>query len=136
MAKYAAFGTKILRGAVEIPQVLSISGPSPTMDTIDVTTHDSTDGWEEILPSTLRSGEVTFDVVYDPALTAFKYASGGIPYDMVNRTKSTWTITLPTSPAKSWVFPAYVTGFELQAPVEDKLSVSVTLRVAGAITIP
>ena len=57
MAKYAAFGTKILRGAVEIPQVLSISGPAPTMDTIDVMTHDSVDGWEEILLSTLRSGE-------------------------------------------------------------------------------
>ena len=50
-----------------VAQVQNISGPSLSTSPIDVTTHDSTNAWEETVIGILISGEVTLDIVYDPA---------------------------------------------------------------------
>ena len=78
MAKYAAFGTLFKRGATTIAAVSNISGPGLSLDTEDVTTHDSASGWEEVVGTILRSGEVSLDLVYDPNAATHKYASGGL----------------------------------------------------------
>ena len=71
MAKYDAYGTNLYRGTsgggTIIAQVQSIGGPGLSADTVDVTSHDSTGAWEEVVVSILRSGEITLDIVYDPA---------------------------------------------------------------------
>jgi hypothetical protein len=59
MTKYAAYGTTFgVTGGTVIAQVKSVSGPGIKLDTVDVTTHDSTGGWEEVVGTILRSGEV------------------------------------------------------------------------------
>ena len=50
-----------------VGQVVSITGPSLALDTVDVTAHNSTDGWEEHVATILRTGELTLEVNYDPA---------------------------------------------------------------------
>lgn len=134
MTKYAAYGTEFKRGATEIAQVKNISGPGLSLDTEDVTSHDSTSGWEEVVGTILRSGEVTLEIVYDPAAATHKYASGGLLYDLVSRTATTFSIVFPG--AATWSFSALVTGFEPSAPVEGALTASVTLKVTGAVTVP
>jgi len=135
MAKYSAYGTALLRGAVEIAQVTSVSGPGITLDTVDVTEHDGV-GWEEVVPTILRSGEITLELAYDPAEATHKYASGGLLYDLVQRTSTAYTLRFPTSPIASWTFNAYVTAFEPSAPVDGALTASVTLKITGAVTLP
>lgn len=135
MAKYSAYGTKLLRGGTEIAQITSISGPGLSLDTTDVTEHDG-DGWEEVVPTILRSGEITFDIVYDPSETTHKDSSGGLLYDMRTRALTAYTLTFPTSPSKSIGFSAYVTGFEINAPVDGALTASVTLKPSGKPTLP
>lgn len=134
MTKYAAYGTEFKRGATEIAQVKNISGPGLSLDTEDVTSHDSTSGWEEVVGTILRSGEVTLEIVYDPAAATHKYASGGLLYDLVSRTATTFSIVFPG--AATWSFSALVTGFEPSAPVEGALTASVTLKVTGVVTLP
>lgn len=133
MTKYSAYGTALKRGTVEIAQVTSISGPGISLDTVDVTEHDGS-GWEEVVPTILRSGEVTLEIAYDPADTTHKNASGGLLYDLVQRASSVYTLTFPSS--HSWSFSAYVTGFEPSAPVDGALTASVTLKITGAVTLP
>ena len=133
MTKYSAYGTALKRGTVEIAQVTSISGPGISLDTVDVTEHDGS-GWEEVVPTILRSGEVTLEIAYDPAETTHKNVSGGLLYDLVQRTKSAYTLTFPS--LHSWTFNAYVTGFEPSAPVDGALTASVTLKITGAVTLP
>jgi len=135
MTKYSAYGTALKRGTVEIAQVTSISGPGISLDTVDVTEHDG-GGWEEVVPTILRSGEVTLEIAYDPAAATHKNASGGLLYDLVQRAKSAYTLTFLTTPAASWTFNAYVTGFEPSAPVDGALTASVTLKITGAVTLP
>jgi len=138
MAKYSAFGTMLTRGAypgVEVAQVTSISGPSISLDTTDVTEHDGT-GWEELVATILRSGTVTADIVYDPNAATHKNASGGLLYDLAQRASSVWNVVFPTTPVAYITFTGYVTGFTPNAPVDGALTASVTIKPTGTVTLP
>jgi predicted secreted protein len=135
MTKYAAYGTLLKRGATTIAQVTNISGPGLSLDTEDVTNMDSTGGWEEVVGTILRSGEVSVDLVFDPNAATHKYASGGMVYDMVQRTATTYSIVFPSSPTVTWEFSALVTGWEPSAPVDGSLTVAATLKITGAPTL-
>jgi len=136
MTKYAAWGTALMRGAVEIAQVTNISGPGISLDTVDVTEHDSATAWEEVVATILRSGEITIDIVYDPNAATHKNATGGLLNDLTTRTATTYSIVFPTAPAVTWTFTnCYVIGFEPSMPVDGALTASVTLKPTGAINI-
>lgn len=139
MAKYDAFGTELYRGTsgagTLVAQVQSISGPGLELDTEDVTTLDSTGAWEEVVGTILRSGELTLDIVYDPANSTHKYASGGLLYDMVLRTATTWTLVFPDAANTEWSFSGFVTGFEPSMPHDGALTASVTIKPTGSMTL-
>lgn len=133
MAKYAAYGTLLKRGATTIAAVTNISGPGLSLDTEDVTSHDSTGAWEEVVATILRSGDISVDIVYDPAAATHKNAAGGLLADLVSRTAQTYSITF-TGPVV-WEFSAFVTGFEPSAPVDGALTASVSMKPTGQPTI-
>jgi predicted secreted protein len=138
MAKYSAFGTTLKRGGTggtAIANISKISGPGLSVDTEDVTSHDSTSGWEEHVATILRSGEVTLDIVYDPNHATHKYAANGLLHDMVSRAAVTYAIGFPSTAAVNWVFSAFVIGFEPDMPHDGALTASVTLKLTGAPTL-
>jgi len=135
MAKYSAFGCALKRGATAIANVTNISGPGLSLDTEDVTSHDSTGGWEEVVGTILRSGEVTLDIVYDPDNATHKYASAGLLHDLVSRTAQTYNLYFSDSTPATWSFSALVTGFQPGMPVNGALTASVTLKPTGAVTL-
>ena len=129
----SGFGTQLKIGTVKIAEVLDISGPSLGMDTIEVTSHDSVDGWKEYIAGLLDAGEVSFEINYVPTATTHKNASGGLLYLLTTRAKQSFTLVFPD--ATSWTFDAFVTAFEPSAPVQDKLGASITLKITGKPTI-
>ncbi len=134
--KYAAYGTVFARTtapAATIASVKSIVGPGLKLDTEDVTTHDSTSGWEEAVGTILRSGEVKLELIYDPATATHKYASGGLIYAMTLRTAVGYSLTFPDSTI--WTFNAFVTAFEPSAPHEGALTATCTLKITGVPTL-
>jgi predicted secreted protein len=135
MAKYSAFGTALKKGGVTVAQVKNISGPGLSLDTEDVTTHDSAGGWEEVVATILRSGTITLDIEYDPATATHKYAAGGLLYDLAARTANTYTLVFSSVPAVTWTFSAFVTGFNPSAPAAGALTASVTLKLTGQPTL-
>jgi predicted secreted protein len=136
MAKYSAYGTTLkTAGTTAIVNVQSISGPSLSLDTEDVTSHDSSAAWEEVVGTILRSGEVSMDIVYDPAAATHKNAAGGLLYDMVSRTAVHYHLTFPSTVPTVWAFDAFVTGFEPSAPHDGALTAAVTLKLTGAPTL-
>jgi hypothetical protein len=135
MPKLAAFNTILKKGATPIVQCGDISGPGLSVDMEDVTTHDSAGYWEELVATILRSGSLSFPIVYDPNAATHKNSVGGALYDMISRTANTYTMTFPSTPAVDWTFSAYVTGFEPAAPVGGKLSANVTMKLTGQPTL-
>ena len=135
MAKYAAFGCALKKGGTEYAGVTNISGSGLSLDTVDVTSHDSTGAWEEVVGTILRSGEISLDLVYDPADATHKYAAGGLLYDLVSRTAIALTLEFSDTATTTWSFNALVTGFEPGMPVDGFLSASATLKLTGQPTL-
>lgn len=83
MAGIAGLGAELLLsdGAAApgynlVANVTNIGGPSLALDVEDVTSHESTGGWEEVVATILRTGEVTLDINFDPASLMHKIGTG------------------------------------------------------------
>lgn len=115
--------------AVEIAAVTSLGGPSLAVNTQDVTTHDQATAFEEVVATIIRSGEVTLDIVYDPAAATHYASAGGVIYKLQNRQYTWFDLTFFST--YNWTFSGYVTGFTPGAPVEGALTASVTIKITG-----
>lgn len=133
MTKYAAFGTQLKRGATVLAGVKSIAGPGIKLDTVDVTAHDSTGGWEEVVGTILRSGEITVELAWDPAGATHKNAAAGFLADIISRTAQTWSLVYPG--AVTWTFSAFATGLSPTAAVDGALVATATLKITGQPTL-
>jgi hypothetical protein len=138
---FSSFGTLLQIGDgggpetfTTIGEVKDISGPSLALDTEDATSHDSTDGWEVLVPTILRSGEVTFDINFDPDEGTHDITTGLLA-DEVAKTLRHFKLIFPDLTSTEWAFSAYVTGFETSAPVAGVLGASVTLKPSGQPTL-
>ena len=137
----SSFGTKLRIGDgatpenfVDIAEVLDITGPSLSLDTEDATSHGSTGGWEEVVGTILRSGDVTFDLNFIPTEGTHNHATG-LLRDMANRTKRNFEYVFTDPVSTKWSFTALVTAFGPSAPVTGKLTASVTLKLTGQPTL-
>lgn len=137
MTNINAFGTKLYRGGTAgtaIAQVDNITGPGLKLNTLDVTNHDSTGGWQEFIGGLKDGGDVKLDINYDPAGATHKAAAGGLLTDLTAGTALAYALKFPDAATTTWTFSAIVTSFEPKAPANNKLTASVTLKVTGVVT--
>jgi len=137
MAKYKAFGTQLKRknGASydTIPQLISVTPPQESVETIDTTTHDTSGGYRTLVGSFKNGGTVSASFMFDPADTV----QLALHTDYSGVTSNTYQIvTVAGSPAYKYQFDALITGWEPgELGIDGKMEVSVTLTVTGAVTI-
>lgn len=143
MSKYAAYGAALAIGDgllattpsyTTIAQVANISGPSMSLDPIDVTTHDSTSGFREFVAGLADGGEITFDLVYDPDSATHANSSGGVVYELHQRTGKAFRLTLVDTTNTVITFDAFVTAFEPSLAVDGAMTASLTLKITGTLT--
>jgi len=146
--KLAAFGavlqSNLLAGddAVtfrDIAYIRSIGGPPLALDTADVTSHDSSNAWEEVVPTILRSGEISFDIVYDPTDVTIEATTAGLVYGMKNKTLYTFKVLFYNDPdvadRTTWELDGYVTGFEPSQPHDGALTAALKFKVTAEPTL-
>lgn len=141
MTVYSATGTllKIGDGAspevfTNIGQVRDISGPGFAMSVEEATHHGSS--WKEYVPGMLEGGEVSFEILLDTDdATHYQASAASLYSDMINRRKRNFKMVLPDANTTTFAFAAYVTSFEVGAPVEGLLTASVTLQITGNVTV-
>jgi predicted secreted protein len=131
VAEFSAFGTILKRGDgggpevfATVGQVRSFGGPTLSLDTIDVTSHDSAGGWREFIASLLDAGEVTLEIIWDPDMTTHV----GLRTDMTSKIRRNFQLIFPDATATQWDFPAYVTGMSPTAEVDGALVATITLK--------
>ena len=117
-----------------IAQVSNIGGPGLSLDVEDVTTHDSTAAFEEVVATILRSGEVSIDLVYDPA-NATHAAGVGVLASLKNRILRNFQLIFADSASTVWSFAADVTGFEPSNPHDGSMTASLKLKLTGQPTL-
>lgn len=134
MAKTFAFSTALKLGDGASPEVftavsnvsnISISGYA--VDSIDVTTHDSADGFREYVAGLSDGGEISFDLVFDPSAST----NSALKTTMDARTVNNWKVEFPLSPVKTWAFSGFITSLEIEAPLDESISGSCTIKVSG-----
>lgn len=136
MAGQDGFGTQFQRGDGATPEVFTsvadptnISGPGLSRETLDVTSHGSPDGWMQFLGGLKDGGEVSVDVNYQPEYHDVLVA------DFEDDEPRNYRIVFPDPGQTAWTFPGIMTGFEPEAPYDDKLAASLTFKVAGKPTL-
>lgn len=127
-------------GYVAVGEITSITLPSLSRDAIDATHTESEDGWREFIPGLKDAGEVTIEMNFVPP------GSGGespdSSSDVLIRSQfdrddlTACRITLPgnASPSEVLTFNAIFTGYEVEGPVDDKMTATLTLKVSGKVT--
>lgn len=135
----SAFGTLLKIGDgggsevfTTIAEITNLTGPGIEVETIDVTSHDSSGAKREFIAGLIDMGEYTFTLNFNALAT--QGFSGGLYNDAMNRTKRNFQIVLPTTSSKTGSFAAYVTNFELSEPIDGALTADLTIKVTGAIT--
>jgi len=122
-------GTVFKRNAVALAEVNSISGPNRTRDTIDVTTLDSTGGYREFIGGFRDGGEVVLDM---------NYTRNG--FDLLNTdfenntTAQSYVLVMPDTGNTEFAFSGWVTAISKSIPLDDKITMSVTIKIDGQIT--
>ena len=138
MAGQPAFGTLLKIGGTAgtaAANVTKIDGPAPTLDTIDVTAHDSAGAWHEYVAGLLDGGEVNLELNFDPAAATHKNASGGLQYIMIQRALTAFALVFPQATNPTYTFNAFVTKFTRSSPFDGSLEGQVTLKISGAPTL-
>lgn len=115
-----------------IAEVISIAGPGKSAKKIDVSNMDSPGAVEEFILGLISPGEVQLTLNYLPAASTHKQINS----DFDARTKRNFKIIFPDTGASVWSFSGYYTKVEPDAPVENKLTLKVTVSVTGVIISP
>ena len=105
----------------------TISGPELSADAVEVTDHDSADGWREYIGGLKDAGEVGFKVNWDPADTQHDalVAQVGNVID--------WKITFPDG-ASTATFQGIMTNYTPDVPLDDRMTAEITIKITGAVT--
>jgi hypothetical protein len=104
------------------------------LETEETTSHSSTDGWVEHIPTLLDGDKVKFKANWIPG-DATQSFSAGLLKDMVGRTKRNFQLVIPTTSPVTWTIPAYVSDFGGELPVKGVAEIEVELTVSGKPTL-
>lgn len=113
-----------------LAEVTDITGPGMSRELPDATHMKSPGGWREFLGGLKDAGEITVECNHLPNNETHGAESGVLSL-FASGERRAWRIKFPVSPEKIWEMDAVVSAFEPSFPVEDKLMLSVTLKVSG-----
>jgi hypothetical protein len=111
---------------VALAEVYDLTPPAQSLSTTDATHHTSPDGYEEVIPSILRTGQASVTLVYDPDSTEYT----DLVALMNAKTLKKWRIGVPNS-TKVIEFSAYLVSVSPTTPREDKMTYTIELRPTG-----
>lgn len=117
-----------------VAEVLSVGGPTLNRDVIEATHTDSLNNYKEFLSGLTDGGEVTVTMNFLPG-NATQDESQGIMGDFLVQSLRNYQIVFPTSPAVTWTFAAFITGFEPDAPIDDRMTVTATFKLSAKPTL-
>lgn len=112
-----------------IAEINSISGPTMSRDTIDVTSLDTTGGYREFITGFRNPGTITLAMNFTRATYDIMKA------DFESDTRQYYEIYLPDADNTSLEFEGLVTELPLNIPADDKITADVTIQVSGQVVV-
>lgn len=121
------FGATLNIGGFTLSDMTSIGGPGFSADTLDTTTHDSSNNFRTFIKGLIDAGELSVDAYYD-------YDKNGYTMSVMLATTTLQSVTLvmPTTPSKTTFYcNGHVTGYEPITPIDDLIGMSITVKISG-----
>lgn len=134
------FGTQFQRATTLTPgttyetiaNVTNIGGPDRKRETIDVTSHDSPNGWMEFIGGLKDGGEVSLDINYDPAEDTHDLDAD---FDDASPRNYRVIILPGTDDEHTWQIKGVMTELSDEFPYDDKMARTMTIKVTGKPTL-
>ncbi len=121
-------GTKFKIGISDIAEINSISGPTMSRETIDVTVLSDTDGYRKFIPGLRDPGTISLDMNFTEA--GWKEMKDLFESDE----ESAFSIELPPGANSTTIsFSGFVTECPIEIPIGDKITASVTIQISGEV---
>lgn len=136
MAGKHGFGAKFFlhngTDLTEISDVLSVTPPSPTVETIDTTTHGSAGGVREFIAGLIDTGEGSIRINWVPGSASDTLLSAAV----LSRAVKAWKINVPAGTGtRDFTGDCIVTGYEKDdVVIDDKMTAVLTIKASGLIT--
>lgn len=109
----------------EIADIVSIGGPSASRDTVDVTTLGSPGGYREFIGSLRDGGDISLNMHFQ------QDTYQQMKTDFESDTRQTYSIILPDTLNSTLQFEGLVTELPVDVPLDDVVTVDVTIKVSG-----
>lgn len=112
------FGTSGFSG-----EIIDTTPPEMTRESIETSHTETANNRKTFIPADLGDdGELSFDINFDPDVDP--------PIDGAAE-----TITITFASGATWAFSGFMTGYAPAAPIDDRMTATVTVKVSGVITI-
>jgi predicted secreted protein len=131
MAGITANKTKFIWDGYAIADLLSISGPSVSVATIDTTAISITQAnpTKTYTKGLIDNGDISVDIAWTPSDSDYDALASS-----VDGSVAAWSITW--SDASSTSGNGILTGFTPTGSLDDKVTASLSIKVTGAVTWP
>ena len=114
---------------VDIAEINSIGGPDMSRDVIDVTSLSSTGGYREFITGFRDGGSVTLSMNF------LRSTFDIMKTDFESNTLQNYEIVLSDAGTTTLEFEGLVTACPLTTPADDKITVEVTIKISGQVTV-
>ena len=114
----------------QVAEVMGDISINQSMDEVEVTHHGSPERSREYVP-TLINRDASFSVNFLPNDAGQQALADGI--FTVGAVRN-WRVIYPVTPAVTDQFSAFLTSFSITAPLADKMTAEVGMRVTGPVT--
>jgi hypothetical protein len=134
--KVWAKGTILRLNGTAIVSVRDIRGPARSRATIDMTTHDSSNNYDEWVAALRSGGDLTANIIYDPTTATHGTPANGLnwQFDDAGGTPGSWDLIFPITGSPGFTFSGELTQFAPSAPVKDALTADITIKLTGKAT--
>jgi hypothetical protein len=126
------FGTTLTWDSVVIAELTNINGVEISTDMVDVSTHQSANGFKEYLPAMMDSSEVVLQGFFAYDDTTGQHA---MLADQLAKAVKAGIITFPAATGATWSFNGYVTKFKIgDAAIDNGIPFTASIKITGLPT--
>lgn len=117
------FGTTITFAGGFFAEIIDITPPGVSRESIDTTHTTTANGDMTFMPSDIRdNGELEVELNFDESAVP--------PVDQPAE-----SVVINWASGASWAFTGFLTNYSPAAPIDDRMTATATVKVSGGITI-
>jgi len=127
------YGASLTIGGTDVGNIVSISGPNLTRDSIDISSMDSGTSHRDFIPGMIDAGEITMELNYDGTTVAT------LLKNQMTASASAVVLTLPdaggVTSTSSYTGTGFVTSLGHAVPFDDKISQTCGIKLTSTLTL-